>query len=1024
MLVLTILISSMSIYSFAQGSSQAKKRTITGVITSSEDNQPIIGATVWLKNSSTGTTTDLNGMYSVNVQGVGGALAFSYLGMTSQEIEIGNRNQINVVLKPDEQVIDEVVIVGYGNQKKASVVGAISTVNVANLKVAGSSISSVLSGQLSGVVSMNRSGEPGKASAAEFYIRGVSSFAGSKSPLVLVDGVERELDLVDVEDIESFSLLKDAAASAVYGVRGANGVILINTKAGAQGKPVITARVEAGVTAPTRMPSFLGSNEWAELANEMLGREYYTETERQKYRDGSDTDLYPNVNWMNTLYNDVAQNQRVNLNISGGGEVVDYYISGSFYNESSIFKNASDRYDYNSSVNYKKYNFRANVNVNVTKTTKLNVNLANIYEKSFGPGVSNNDIWFNAFKTSPNAFPAEYSNGMLSGPSTDSGHNPWSLLAHSGYREQFWNSSQSLIGIKQNLDFVTPGLSANIKFSWDAANTTTQIRSKSAQINYAIDRDEDGMLNTKVVRPGTTDLKYERSTDGTMTTYLEGAINYDRLFADKHRVGALFLYNQKVRNNTQTDDGILSLPYKNQGIASRVTYAYKDTYLLEANMGYNGSENFARGHRFGFFPAAAVGYVLSNENWFEPLIHVVSFLKFRGSYGIVGNDNIGGGRWIYQSTVVNTGGWSYGSTGQMGTGGGLRMGNIENLNVSWEEARKTDIGVEISLFDKVKLTADYFHEKRSGIFLERNGLPAIAGISTNPMVNIGESKNQGFDGSLEYNQKFGEFFVNARGTFSYNRNELLNNDQPDWAYKYMNRIGKPFGSGGSHQYGLTALGLFTSQEEIDNSPKQMFGEYRVGDIKYKDINGDGKVDTYDETAIGYTNLPEITYGMGATVQWRSWDLSVFFQGVSHVSFWTGGASMQPFSDSDNLAFASINSDIYGNVWMSTNTPEQNASAIYPRLSKNGGPGANNNNINSTWNMKDGSFLRLKNFEIGYTLPSSVIGKTCIKSLRVYASGNNMLTFSKFKLWDPELDSADGSKYPANKVFMLGLQAKF
>lgn len=1012
---------------------QNKKRRITGLIIDNEHKEPIIGANVWLKNSSTGAVTDLNGKYSILVDGVGGVLEFSYIGMKKQEIVIGDQNVINVTLSLDTEVIDEVVVVGYGHQKKESVVGAISTIDIAKLNVPSASISSVLAGQLAGIVAMTRSGEPGKNSAADFYIRGVSSFKGNTKPLVLVDGIERELDLVDTDDIASFSILKDASASAVYGVRGANGVILITTKKGVEGKPKLNLRTEFGMTSPTKMPKFANALEWAELYNEASGTEYYKPEDFEKYRTGADSDLYPNVNWINELYRDFAYNQRVNLSVTGGGEIAKYYISGAFYNESSIFKTAGDRYDYNSSVHYNKFNFRANMDFALTKSTTLNINMANIYEKSFAPGATKDDIWGYTFNTSPNAFPVEYSDGTISAPSSASGFNPWNLLVHSGYSQQFWNSSQALAGLTQDLGKIwepLKGLTANMKFSWDAWNTSSQIRKKEPTQYHATGRDENGnLVFGNAIYTGSNELSYERKTDGTMTTYMEASLNYNRLFMEKHRVGALFLYNHKIHNRTQDDDKFKSLPYKNQGIAARVTYAFKDTYFAEVNMGYNGSENFARGHRFGFFPAFAAGWMVSNEKWFEPLIKTIDLLKLKASYGIVGNDDIGGSRrWVYQPTIIGVNtqdpkSWNYGVAGGEG-GYGIRVGDVENLNVSWEEAQKTNIGIEVSFFNKVKIQADYFHEKRKGIFLQRAGLPAIVGLSVVPYTNIGETLNQGFDGTVEYSQRVGEVSLTARGNFTYNRNKLLNNDEPDWQYKYQNKIGKPFGSNGTMQpFGLIALGLFKDQEDIDNSPTQEFGEYRVGDIKYQDINGDGKINSYDKVAIGYTNLPEIMYGFGATAQWKGWDINVFFQGVAHTSFFLGGIAMQPFS-SGNMERSAINEDIYSHVWKTTNTPEQNAAVTYPRLSLSGKAGASNNTQQSTWNMRDGSFMRLKNFEIGYTLPKSLMSKTFVKTFRLYLSGNNLLTFSNFKLWDPERGNADGSGYPPSRIVILGFNANF
>ena len=1019
---------------------QQTKRTITGTVVTGDTNEPAVGATVYLRNSTTGTITDTDGKFSITVEGLGGVLDFSYIGYKSQEVALVGQTSINVTLQPDNEVLDEVVVVGYGSQRKESVVGAISTLDVTKLIVPTSNLSTALAGQLSDSVAMSRSGEPGKNSAADFYIRGVSSFTGNTSPLVLVDGVERDLDLVDTEDIASFSILKDASASAVYGVRGANGVILITTKKGAVGKPQVNVRTEFGFTQPTKKPKMVNSAQWAELYNEAYSTNYYSAEDIEMYRSGADPDLYPNVDWFDTMFNNMAANQRVNLNITGGSDIVRYYVAGSFYNESSIYKNAGNIYGYDSSIRYNKFNFRANVDLNLTKSTVINLNLANIYEKSFGPGFgdTDSDIWSYLFMTSPNAFPVEYSDGRLSGPSTDSGYNPWNMLVHSGYREQFWNSAQSLIGVTQDIGALwepLKGLTANIKFSWDAWNTTLQRRSKSPTFYHARGRAEDGSLIYddengdgiwEPVHTGDETLTYGIGRSGTMTRYVEGSLTYNRLFGE-HRVGALFLYNHKIYTDTQAGSSSASLPYKDQGIAGRLTYAFRDTYFLEVNMGYNGSENFARGHRFGFFPAVALGWMMSSEKWFEPATKVIDMLKWKASYGKVGNDDIGGTRrWVYEPTIVTGGSWSYGQSGNQG-GSGIRVGEVENLEASWEEALKLNAGVEFSLFNKVRVQADYFREERQGIFLKRAGLPAIVGVSTVPYVNIGETLNQGFDATVEYMHKVNDdLFITARGNFTFNRNKLINNDEPDREYRYQNRIGKPFGSGGSTQpFGLIALGLFESEEEIANSPVQNFGEYRVGDIKYQDVNGDGIVDEQDAVAIGYTNLPEITYGFGATAQWKGWDFNLFFQGVARTSFFLSGSSIRsPFS-TGNMERAAINEDVYGNVWMSTNTAEQNAGVTYPRLSAgSGGAGSTNNNRASTWWLRDGSFLRLKSMEIGYSLPQHILQKSFIKSLRFYISGNNLLCFSPFKLWDPEKGTSDGSGYPLNRTFSIGFNANF
>lgn len=1007
---------------------QTKKISISGTVYSGEDQSPLIGVTVWLKNTSEGVLTDIDGRYSISLDNKPeNVLVFSFTGLQSQEIPISKavNGIIDVSLIVDPSQIEEVVVVGYGYQKKESVVGSISTLDVNKLVVPSANISNVLAGQLSGVVAMNRSGEPGRASTADFYIRGVASFTGNNKPLVLVDGVERELDLVDVEDIEGFSILKDASASAVYGVRGANGVILITTKKGKIGKPIINARGEMSITSPTQMPKFTNSPQWAELYNEMIGFEYYTEEDVERYRSGYDPDLYPNVNWMKALYKDMAQSQRVNVNVSGGGDISNYYVAGSIYNEGSIFREAGDSYDYRTSINYSRYSFRANMDFKITSSTVLNVNLANIYEKEFAPGASKTEIWSNAFNVAPNAFPVIYSDGTLSAPSIQGGTNPWNLLAHSGYTEKWQNSAQSLVGLTQDLENVISGLKANVKFSWDAVNANTQQRKKTPPQYHATGRDQDGNLifgNGAPIYDGDNKLGFSESGAGSNITYFESNFTYNKLFG-KHRIGGLLLYNSTIKYIKFSGSSETSLPFKNQGVAGRVTYAFNDKYFAEFNAGYNGSENFAQGHRFGFFPAYAIGWMISNEGFWDGLKKAIPNMKLRASYGDVGNDNIGGGRWIYRSTINNAPNtWHYGETANQG-GTGLIEGNIENLNVSWERATKLNAGIDATFFGNLRLMVDYFREIRDGVFTTRGTIPDFVGIYTKPKVNVGKSLNYGIDGTMEYEKMVGEVYINFRGSFTYNRNKLLENDQVDQAYKYRNQKGKPFGSAGSHPFGYVALGLFQSQEEIDNSPEQRLGTYRVGDVRYQDINGDGTIDVNDQIAIGYTNLPEIMYGFGTSVSWKGFSISAFFQGVAHTSFFIGGSAMRPFL-TGNVNQSSINDDIYHHSWKTTNSVEQNLAAIYPRLSTAGGAGSANNNVNSTLNQRDGRFLRLKNFEVGYSLPKKWIDKTFIEDFRLYISGVNLFTFSKFNLWDAELGSADGSVYPPNRAITFGFTGKF
>ena len=995
----------------AEAAQQASQtRHIAGRVIDAETKEPIIGATVWVKDSALGTNTNVDGAFDYTFTGHYGYIAVSYIGYQTQEFPVTNLPKVIELSAGNE--LDEVVVVGYGTQKKASVVGSIASVSVHDIRMPTAKISNNLAGQLAGVISVQRSGEPGASST--FWIRGISTFGSSTTPLVLVDGIERDLDLVDIEDIKDFSILKDAAATAIYGVRGANGVILITTREGIVGKPQINIRFEAGMVQPTKVPDMLDAVQFAELWNAAAGSEVYTPEVIQKYRDGSDPDLYPNVDWVDYLYKDLSFNERVNVNVTGGGNTAKYYISGGFYNEDGLFARDNMK-EYNTSVFYRKFNFRSNVEVQLHKYTKLNVNLATTFERKNEPGTAASTIWNYAVKSAPNVFPAVYSNGLLPGPGANNGENPYVLLTQTGYREKFYNTAQSLFSLTQDLgDWVTKGLTVTVKGSFDAKNYNHLARTKTPPQYMASGRDEFGDLILQQTVVGTDNLTYAESHSGYRSVYLEASVNWARSFG-KHDLSALFLYQQSQRNDVGIDksEPELALPYRHQGIAGRITYSYDNRYFIEGNFGYNGSENFSPGKRFGFFPSVAAGYVISNEKFFEPVRGVIDLLKIKASYGIVGNDKIGTGdnvrRFIYNGTVNSGSSYYFGTRPHSSSS--IQMGDWPNPNVGWEEAHKLNVGVDLSLFSKLKISADYFKEKREGIFLQRQSIPVYVGLSTQPWVNIGKMRNSGVDASLEYHQTIGQdLHLTVRGNFTYARNMIVDQDQPDYKYLYMNRTGQAR----YQTFGLVAAGLFRDQADIDAWPKQSFGDVEPGDIKYLDLNGDGVVDSYDVKPIGYTNVPEIVYGFGFSLQWKAFDFSAFFQGVGHVSFSTRTDQTLGFN-ARNSREANLFSDVYDNYW----TPER-LDAKYPRLYI----GTNNNNKQtSTFWMANGRYMRLKNLEIGYTLPKRISQKMAMQNMRVYLSGVNLFTFSPFKLWDPDLQTG-ATNYPNNRIINIGLTIGF
>ena len=989
---------------------------IYGKVVDEATKDPVVGATVWVKNTTVGMTTDLDGLFSFTYNGKHPVVEVACLGYTSTEV-LPEGKELIIALKADSQAIDDAVVVAYGKQSQTSIVGSIAAIQPDKLKMPVAKLSNSLMGNLSGVIALNRNAEPGAGSS--FWIRGISTFGANSSPLVLVDGVERDLNLVDVDDIKDFSILKDAAATAIYGVRGANGVVLITTREGEEGKPKITLKMESGILQPVQVPEMANSAQFAEMYNEAIGHKFYSDEVINAYKTHSDPDLYPDVDWLDELYKDFAMNERVNLSVSGGTSIVKYFVSGSFYNENGLFEQDNLK-QYNTSAFYRKFNFRTNVSIKLHEYTTLNVNLATAFETKNSPGTTTGDIWAAAYTTSPNAFPMVYSNGQLAGD----GHaaNPYAQLTQSGYKQSFHTTAQSLFGLTQDFsEWITKGLTANLKFSFDSRQNVSQNRTRAPIVYLASGRDEFGNLITTSMNStnATEHLKYAESHSGNRSTYLEGSINYSRKFG-KHNVGALFLYQHSTENTLSSSRGSdatasnEAIQYRHQGIAGRVTYGYADRYFIEANFGYNGSENFAPGHRFGFFPSVALGYMISNEKFWQPISKVVDQLKIRGSYGKVGNDEIGGGRrFIYMSTLGSNTSYIWGTNPTTTTGSSV--GHWANTEVGWEESKKLDIGLDLSLFYCLKLNVDYFHEMRDGIFVQRNTIPYYTGISQSymPYVNMGEMMNQGVDATLVFNKKIGEVDVMLRGSFTFARNKILDMDEPNNMWEYQNQTGHPL----YQKFGYVALGLFKDQAEIDASPKQELGPSpRPGDIKYLDLNNDGLINTFDQKAIGYPDVPEIVYVAGASLRWKGFDFSFLFQGTAHSNFFINYNHTNAFGNAF-LEQSSVLADVYGNHWSEAN-PDLNAK--YPRLASPGA-GGNNSKLSTFW-MVDGSYCRLKSAELGYTIPSRITKKAGIQTLRVYLSGVNLLTFSPFKLWDPELSNVYA--YPNNRTVSLALNIGF
>ncbi len=1012
---------------------------ITGKVISMDDGQPLPGVNIIIKGTIHGTVTDENGTYRLEAPSQSGTgtsskeiiLVFSSVGYISEEIAVGNHTVIDMALAPDITALEEIVVVGFGTQKKASVIGSVDRIEPTQLKQPTRTLSTSLAGRLAGVVAVQNSGEPGH-DGANFWIRGVNTFTGNTNPLILVDGVERDLDNVDPEEIADFTILKDATATAVYGVRGANGVVLITTKKGAISAPQVHLRMEAGLSSPLELPSFVNGPTYMRMQNEALrniGKNaLYSDEEIERTASGFDPYSYPNVNWMDELIDQWTPSERITLNVSGGSERVRYFVSGAFLNQSGMWKKFGGT-SYNNNINLKRYNFRSNVDMEVTNSTTFSVHLAAILDDRNYPGVPTGDIFRWMTEVPPTWFPMTYpDNNKVPGYPYLMARNPYQLLARSGYSTENHSTVQSNFTINQDLSFVANGLSARALFAFDAYTRAIIRRALRPRpyliIPFGFDeegnpilKDDNGNYNYQDQEPNNADYYnyLTRTVENPYTDrsiYLEASLNYIRNFG-RHTIGGLLLYNQSDKTYPSRTGIYESVPERYQGLAGRATYAFDDKYFAEFNFGYNGSETFASGERYGFFPSYAIGWVPSKEPFMAFMKPAIEYMKFRLSHGVVGNDGLNS-RFVYLTRVENTStnvGFGTNNGFGYGSGAGINITYYGNPDATWEKATKTDLGLELRFLKNFMLQADVFYEKRTDIWVELSRIPDIFGFSTNPYANAGEMENKGADAFLEYTKQFkNDFSINFKGTFTYSTNKIVASGEETKKYAYQSRMGQPF----AREMGYIAEGLFIDQAEIDNSPSQttLGGESMPGDIKYKDVNRDGIIDDFDRVYMGNPTIPEITYGFGSGLVYKNFDLSMLFQGATNVSFF---ANPKAFPEEDRGNVLTI---MEGNHW---NEETQNLSAVFPRL---GIGDQSKNYTNSSYWLKDGSYIRLKQIELGYSLPRNLTQKYKIGSARIYANGLNLLTFSPFKWWDAESQDSDGIYYPIQKVINAGLEIKF
>lgn len=1008
-------------------SAPVRQLRVTGTV-EDELGARLGGVTVKRKGGSEGTITDDNGIFTLAVSPYD-SLELSLVGYETQIIPVSNRNSIRIVMNASSGSLDEVVVVAYGVQKKISVTGAIASIKTREIKQSpAANLAVTLAGRLPGLTVMQRSGEPGRPDL-NLFIRGMGTM-NATAPLILVDGVERDMNYIDPNEVEDITILKDASSTAVYGVRGANGVVLVTTKRGNTGKPSISLTYEHGLQRFARKPSVVSAYDWARMKNEAWQNENpdadildpvnqppFSEYAIDRFKFQDDPEAYPNNNWQEILFNDIVAQDRYNLNLNGGSDFVRYFVNVGYLDQGGQWKISKDVKDYDPSSYLKRYNFRSNIDAKLNRAGTLStfLNAAGYFEKVNSPNASAADIFIRTYSLFPVVLPGPLApNGQVLIGNGNNNVSPWALINRSGYRQETRNNITASWGLQQDLSLITQGLSAKFMLSFDTRTVYALTGAKDYQRwTQIIDPNTPnhlGMDSVQYIRvfPNNDNTPLSVGTGTTFESYsnFQFNINYNRVFKEKHAVTGLLLA-QKEKRTIPTD----RLPFNLIGFASRFTYAYDSRYLLEVNMGYNGSEQFSKGRRFGFFPTISGGWVISNEEFLKNS-KSINLLKIRGSYGTVGSDRLGSRRFLYLDDVQRAGG---GFTPSLGQGAVITENFVGNPNLQWEVAKKANIGLELGIAYRLNITLDLFNERRDNILINRQTIPMVNGIASGTLapVNLGVVRNRGFELQVDYNKSFNRnWSVLTKLNFNMARNKVLFADEValgnEYAYRLRQtgyRIGQYFG------YKLRG-GVYTSYEEIEHEGLNYVGfTPRPGDFKYIDENGDGTIDEKDFVPIGYSAVPEYTFGGGFSVTYKNFDLSFLLQGNLHVT--------QPLSGwgiTSSIDFRKI----HLNAWTKERW-KKGEKITYPRL-------ALGNSISeqdfSEFYLQDRSFMRLKNAEIGYRLPARLAQKIGSSEVRFYANGMNLFTWDRMisQDYDPEVNSS--LSYPLYQVFNFGVNVIF
>jgi len=1011
----------------------AQTKTVKGVIYEEETGETLPGATVSIVGSTKGSVADLDGSFELSGVKSSDRLKFEFFGKVSQEVSVGELTNFIIKLKNAATELDDAVVVAFGKQKKESVIGSITSIDVSTLKVPSSNLTTSLAGNVAGVIAYQRTGEPGQDNA-DFFVRGITTFGANTSPLILIDNIEltsTDLARLQPDDIESFSVMKDATATALYGARGANGVIFVTTKRGQEGPAKIFARLETSISQPTQTIELADPITYMKSYNESISTRdplkelmYSYDKIEQTGKPNANRYIYPMNDWYSMLFKNSATSFRANVSARGGGSIATYYVAGAFTQDTGIL-NVDKRNSFNNNIDQKTYTLRSNVDINVTKTTKLAVRLTGNFTNYTGPLNGGSEVYRQVVHSDPVLFPAYYPadddhigiKHIMFGNYDDGSYiNPYANMVK-GYKDYQRSQMIAAVELNQDLKFITKGLSFMTLFNLTRLSSYNIYR----QFNpywYTLDRYDSytGEYHVRRINDDGTDyLNYSEGAKEVINTmYSESRLNYMRDFGN-HSVTGLLVLTAREQIEANAGSLQLSLPSRNAGLSGRFTYGYGKRYFAEFNFGYNGSERFSQKQRWGFFPSVGAAWVVSNEKWWKPVKKVVHNLKLRYSYGLVGNDNIGSSsnRFYYLSEMnMNSAslGARFGETLNQYYKG-VNVVRYANDAITWEKSYKSNVAVELGLFDSLDIIAEYFTERREDIFMNRADIPNTMGLQATVSANIGQATAKGVDIQMDYKKSWNkDLWTSARGNFTYSTSKYLVYEEPSYPEPYRQHVGYSI----KQTWGYIAERLFIDDEDAANSPSQTsFGsQYGGGDIKYTDVNGDGVITPADRVPIGFPISPEIIYGFGVSAGWKGFDLSVFFQGLGNESFWIDASDTSPFVNNTQLLKAYSDSH-----WSEDN---RDIYALWPRYSyyKN-----LNNTAVSTWWMRDGSFLRLKQVEFGYTLPARFTQRIHIDNLRFYFQGNNLFCWSKFDLWDPEMGDS-GLAYPLQRTFNIGLNVTF